>query len=338
VEPEQGYRFMSVTWAGMIGVVSGMNEQGLTITLNSAKSDIPYGARTPVSIIAREILQYASNIDEAMAIASSRESFVSESFLVGSAKDKKTVVIEKSTAQTALYDPDTNFIILTNHFQSASLVNSPLNIENMANKTSVYRLEKIQELLDNDTVISVSEAAAILRNRNGKSAKNIGNGNELAINQLIAHHAIIFEPEKLRFWISTAPWQLGPFIAYDLELVFNSGIRDTSLLIEDIMIPADPFLHSLEYDEFLYFRQYADTITRATKNGSALSNETEIIDAFVASNPEFYHTYMIVGRYYQEMKSFDAALKNYNLALTKEISSNDELEKLKRWMEECRKP
>jgi hypothetical protein len=38
------------------------------------------------------------------------------------------------------------------------------------------------------------------------------------------------------------------------------------------------------------------------------------------------------------MKSFDAALKNYNLALTKEISSNDELEKLKRWMEECRKP
>jgi hypothetical protein len=338
VEPEQGYRFMSVTWAGMIGVVSGMNEQGLTITLNSAKSDIPYGARTPVSIIAREILQYASNIDEAMAIASSRESFVSESFLVGSAKDKKTVVIEKSTAQTALYDPDTNFIILTNHFQSAPLVNSPLNIENMANKTSVYRLEKIQELLDNDTVISVSEAAAILRNRNGKSAKNIGNGNELAINQLIAHHAIIFEPEKLRFWISTAPWQLGPFIAYDLELVFNSGIRDTSLLIEDIMIPADPFLHSLEYDEFLYFRQYADTITRATKNGSALSNETEIIDAFVASNPEFYHTYMIVGRYYQEMKSFDAALKNYNLALTKEISSNDELEKLKRWMEECRKP
>ena len=273
-----------------------------------------------------------------MAIASSRESFVSESFLIGSANDKKTVVIEKSTERTALYDPDTNFIILTNHFQSGPLVNTPLNIENMANRTSVYRHEKIQELLENDTIISVSEAAAILRNRSGKSGENIGNGNELAINQLIAHHAIIFEPEKLLFWISTAPWQLGPFIAYDLESIFNTGNIDTSLFIDDIMIPADPFLHSSQYDDFIYFRQYADTIARATKRANALSNEAEIIDEFITSNPEFYQTYAIVGRYYQEMKSFDAALKYYNLALTKEISSITELEKLKRWIEDCRKP
>jgi hypothetical protein len=38
------------------------------------------------------------------------------------------------------------------------------------------------------------------------------------------------------------------------------------------------------------------------------------------------------------MKSFDAALKYYNLALTKEISSITESEKLKQWMEACRKP
>jgi hypothetical protein len=322
----------------MIGVVSGMNEHGLTVTLNSAKSDIPYGARTPVSIIAREILQYASDIDEAMAIASSRESFVSESFLIGSAKDHKTVVIEKSTEQTALYDPDTNFIILTNHFQSKPLVNTPLNIENMANKTSVYRHEKIHELLNKDTVITVEETAAILRDRSGKSGENIGNGNELAINQLIAHHAIIFQPEKLRFWISTAPWQLGPFIGYDLESVFNSGNADTSLFIENISIPGDTFLQSPWYDSFIYFRQYADTIARATKRGRPLYNESEIIHQFIASNPEFYHTYVIVGRYFQEMKSFDAALKYYNLALTKEISSITESEKLKQWMEACRKP
>lgn len=336
VQPENGYRFVSVTWAGMIGVVSGMNDQGLTITLNSAKSDIPFGARTPVSIIAREILQYASNIEEALAIASAKESFVSESFLIGSASDHRTVVIEKSTDTTCLFDPDSNFIILTNHFQSEALVSTGLNLENMANKTSVYRHEKVRELLEKDSVINVEEVAAILRNRDGKNKKNIGNGNELAINQLIAHHAIIFEPGRLRFWISTAPWQLGPFLCYDLESVFSGGISDTSTYVDYLTIPADTFMGTKAYNDFIDFRQYAEKINKATKAGEPLVNEKENIQSFISSNPEYYNTYVIAGRYYQQMNAFDDAMKYYNLALTKEVSSATEVDNIKEWIDECR--
>ena len=45
--PEQGYRFASVGWPGMIGVLSGMNETGLTVTINAAKSAVPTGSATP---------------------------------------------------------------------------------------------------------------------------------------------------------------------------------------------------------------------------------------------------------------------------------------------------
>lgn len=338
VRPESGYKFASIGWAGMIGVVSGMNEKGLSITLNSAKSDIPFGARTPVSIIAREILQYASTIDEAMEIASARESFVSESFLIGSAIDHKTVVIEKSTEQTVLFDPDTNFIILTNHFQSDALVNTPLNKENMNNLTSVYRHERVKELLQAEPVIDHFDAADILRNRKGKSGKDIGNGNELAINQLIAHHAIIFEPEKLRFWVSTAPWQLGPFLCYDLNAVFGYIDMNTETYNKALEIPADPFLNEQEYSNFLEFRRLAQKIGESTKIATPLPEAGEIFRDLIKFNPEYYHTYALIGRYYQEMEDHEAAMKYFNLALSKEISSNTEKDNIRQWLEECRNP
>ena len=102
------------------------------------------------------------------------------------------------------------------------MINDPLNMENMENKTSVYRHERVMELLKENSTVNYLDAAQILRDRKGKGDKNIGNGNELAINQLIAHHSIIFEPENRRLWISTAPWQLGSYLCYDLDSVFQN--------------------------------------------------------------------------------------------------------------------
>ncbi|MBP6417344.1 MAG: peptidase C45, partial [Chitinophagaceae bacterium] len=87
--PAKGHKFMTVTWGGFTGAVSGMNDQGVSVTINAAKSSLPTGSATPVSLVTKEILQYAKNISEAITIAKSRKMFVSESFLVASAADNK---------------------------------------------------------------------------------------------------------------------------------------------------------------------------------------------------------------------------------------------------------
>ena len=40
--PAAGYKFMTVTWGGFIGAVSGMNDQGLTVTINADKDKHPF--------------------------------------------------------------------------------------------------------------------------------------------------------------------------------------------------------------------------------------------------------------------------------------------------------
>ena len=161
-EPDSGYRFASIGWPGMVGVLSGMNEAGLTVTINAAKGTLPRATATPISILTREILQYAATIDEAYDIARRRKTFVSESLLIGSARDGIAAVIEKSPDRIALYTTDDDRIACTNHYQSESFANDERNIENIRTSDSKHRLNRLLIITDSLAPLTPARAAAIL--------------------------------------------------------------------------------------------------------------------------------------------------------------------------------
>lgn len=316
-KPDEGHRFMMVTWAGFVGVVSGMNEKGLTVTINAAKSSMPSGSATPVSIVAREILQYAGNIAEAYEIASRRKMFVSESFLIGSLVDGRAAVIEKTPEELAIYEPSENMLLCTNHFQSERLDTIASNKEQKTNSASVYRYQRLQELITQNKYNSVFKTVQILRDLRGLNGADIGMGNEKAINQLIAHHSIVFQPEKLKVWVSTAPWQLGSFIAYDLNTIFElEGIKPGMEIMDKAeKIDADPVLSSTDFQRFMKYR----TMKEAIKNGEIVD-----IQKLITSNPNHYHAYVLAGDYKFKAKDYKEASRFYSEALTKEIATIEE--------------
>lgn len=333
VAPDSGHRFAYITWGGFTGVVSGMNDKGLTITINAAPSEVPINTATPVSLLAREILQYAKNINEAVGIAKKRKVFVSESFLVGSSADKRVVIIEKSPSKMDVVYPTTDFITSTNHFQSRDLGNLPRNMKAKRETASMYRQKRLEQLLHRSRPLDIVKSAAILRNPYGLNDKDIGWGNEKAINQLIAHHSIIMMPDSLRFWVSTEPWALGEYVCYDLNKVFSmKETPQSSVASAQMNIPEDPFVQSSCYRDFLYFRTIKNNFTFDHSNSFVFNP-----DSFMFSNPSYYDTYRILGDYYAKRQNRSKAEEMYHLALRKEIATENErlaiqkkLKKLKR--------
>lgn len=342
VKPKNGYKFMMVSWAGMIGAVSGMNEKGLTVTINASKSEIPTSAATPISLVAREILQYAKNIDGALAIAKKRKTFVSESLLIGSAQDNRTATIEKTPSKTELFEaPHPDYIICANHYQGKSFLNDAINISNIEKSSSNYRLQRMTQLIDKYPEITVADAASILRNRKGLNDSSIGMGNEKALNQLIAHHSVIFKPAKLQVWISTNPFQLGQYVCYDLNKVFAEapGLSTKQELYEKALdIPADPFLYSADFIRFKAWKEMREAFHTIHKKKLAdYIVPQATIDQFIRCNPDYFETYFILGTYYSDKDDKANALTYFNEALTKEITTVQDKDAIMKGIEKLSK-
>ena len=326
--PEQGYRFASVGWPGMIGVLSGMNETGLTVTINAAKSAVPTGSATPISILTREILQYTATIDEAFAIAQKRETFVSESILIGSAKDGKAAIIEKSPEKTVLFTgKEANRLICTNHYQSEEFSKDERNMENIRTSDSPYRFARLTELINENLPINVSKAASILRDHKGLQNTDLGLANEMAINQFIAHHSVIFQPEKRLMWVSTSPWQCGKYVAYDLNKIFKDTIDwQHEIYSSALTIPEDKFIDTLEFQHLLTYKKLTPLLLKKIRKKEKI--EESVLKTYQASNPSLYYVYEVIGDYYEGMQQPQQAIAYWQQALKRPIPKLQEKERI----------
>lgn len=317
VSPDKGYKYASVTWPGMIGVLSGMNEKGLTVTINAAKGRIPTSSAMPISILARTILQYAEDIESAFRIAGEHRIFVSESLLIGSAKDDCAAIIEKTPERTVLYRAPGDRIICTNHYQSEAFSTDRYNLANLRDTDSKYRYERLRELIREREPLDACGVAEILRDYKGLGDSDIGLTNEKSINQFISNHSVIFQPDGLRMWVSTSPWQMGDLICYDLNEVFSTAAEHRPRYRKEDTIGADRDFIDRIYPAVVEYRRCHKAFRKKIASGERISPEE--MDRFLSLNPGFYETYNLAGDYYRMSGDAGRACICWKEALSKEI-------------------
>ena len=309
-KPDSGYAFASVTWGGMLGVLSGMNEKGLAVCINASKLDIPKSVAMPISMLVRHILIHCKSIDEAYAEAKKMKTFVAENIVIASAYDKDMATIEKSPEEIELYrSSDKDMLLCTNHFQSEKFMQNERNLMNINQTDTKYRIELLAEHLKKKDRFDAEDAMAVLLNPFGKGGENIGMGNEMAINQLIAHHSVVFEPDSLNIYVCTQPKDFYPYVKFNLKDILNIAVEthgrafDYKIACQYISV-ADSMRQSEEYlgyKRFIYLKSLKDLMSYP--------------DELAKCNPMYFESYDMAGDIYIMLGDKKDACERWKKAL-----------------------
>jgi isopenicillin-N N-acyltransferase-like protein len=116
VQPNDGrFAYAAIGWPGMIGVLSGMNERGLSL----ANMEVPRSTRMPTAmpytLLYRTVLERCSNVDEAVALLKRTPCQTANNLMLMDAEGSRAVVELSPAAVNVRYGKDDRALISTNH-------------------------------------------------------------------------------------------------------------------------------------------------------------------------------------------------------------------------------
>ncbi|TET35827.1 MAG: hypothetical protein E3J72_09980 [Planctomycetota bacterium] len=285
VKPENGFAFVSVAWPGMIGVVSGINEKLISVTVNAAPPDGEREIGTPVSLVIRKIMQRANCIKHAVTIIRSSAVFVSDLYLVADGKTGEAVVVEKTPKRCAVRRAAGNFIICSNHRLQFS--NDESNTKMMAENTTLPRHARMEELVaENAGKITPAKAVEILRDRKIKGVAGEVLGHAAAVNPIIATHSVVIDVTDGIIWVSKSPHQLGAFVPFSVKDFTNSSAGE--------VIAADPILTGGSFNNYLEFRKCIEKAAALIADGKK-SDAKAPLEKILPVNPNHYLPYFLLA-------------------------------------------
>jgi len=109
-QPDSGRRFVNVGWLGFIGVVSGMNYDGIEVSeigddFDRANQSL---AGEPMPFVLRDVIQYTQTLDEAVSLVKNALRTSSYLFCIGDAKIPAARSLKTGRTVFEVYSDETN--------------------------------------------------------------------------------------------------------------------------------------------------------------------------------------------------------------------------------------
>ena len=134
-----------VSWPGFVGALSGVKKGAFSITLNAVLSNEAPQFAIPITFLIRDVLENASDFNEAVQILSETPIASDCLLMVIGCEENESVVIERTPTKFSIRQPEDDVLIVTNEYLSLSenkITNDTLQI------TASGRYNRVKKLLD----------------------------------------------------------------------------------------------------------------------------------------------------------------------------------------------
>jgi isopenicillin-N N-acyltransferase like protein len=243
--------FASVAWPGLVGVMSGMNLEGVAVVVHGGRARDVETTGEPVIFMLREVLERAHDVAEAVLILRAQSVMASHIVFVGDARGRFAIVERAPGAEATVRDtfPDPARVAVTNHFEGP-LASDEKNQAIRAHTTTLPRRARLDEMLAKVLPKdgTVERAVSMLRDHDCAGGEKCELGDRRSIDALIATHGVVCDLQDRVLWVSAGPHLSGKFVRFDLKQVFATG-HDPATDPPAVTLPEDPLLFDGRYEK-----------------------------------------------------------------------------------------
>lgn len=229
-EPENGNKFAALSWAGMIGVLTGINEKKITVGENTSQAKDNSLKGLPIFLLLRKAIQYANTLQEAEKIITETPRASCYNVFISDGETSTGEEIEITATKFSIRLPEKGVVFATNHFQTPELIEIQKQFKDFQGEFPPHwtgpRLERLSQLIkENYGEIDVDKSISILSDTFNVIANKETAPSSETICKQDNLQSVIFVPEDLDFYIAwgSVPAAKGEYVKFNLKELFSTS-------------------------------------------------------------------------------------------------------------------